>query len=301
MGSVEKGAGAFRRGALLILCGMAVIGLIDNWVVEIGKLGGLWQFHAMRAAMAVPLLIVTAHLLGVNLRPTNPVGVMARTGFLAAAMIIYFASIPAMPIALVVAGLFTSPVFVLLISALVFRERIGPIRISAVCIGFVGVILILNPAGASFELSFLAPVLAGALYAMHAVTTRRYCADEPTLTLLVWFFSALGFVGLIGTIWFSGDMSAAFHLRGWITPSPMFLFWTAVQAIGSMFGVFLLTRAYQIAAPSYMAVFEYSLLVFVSFWAWVLYQQTVGLQAAIGMALVALSGTIIARRTRTTV
>ena len=52
MASLEKGAGATRQGAALILGGMCVIGLIDNFVVELGRVGGLWQFHAMRAAMA---------------------------------------------------------------------------------------------------------------------------------------------------------------------------------------------------------------------------------------------------------
>ena len=65
-----------------------------------------------------------------------------------------------------------------------------------------------------------------------------------------------------------------------------------------MIAIFMLTRAYQIAAPTYLAVFEYSMLVFASFWAWVVYGQTVGALAWAGMALVALSGTIIALRSR---
>jgi drug/metabolite transporter (DMT)-like permease len=39
------------------------------------------------------------------------------------------------------AGFFTSPIFILLISSLVLRQRIGPMRILAVAIGFVGIIL----------------------------------------------------------------------------------------------------------------------------------------------------------------
>ena len=277
---------------------MSIIGLIDIFVVEIGKTGGLWQFHAMRAAMAVPVLILVALLWGVSLRPVRIGPVAARTFFLASAMVLYFGSLPVMPIALVVAGLFTSPVFVLLISALVFGERIGPRRIIAVAIGFCGGLLILNPFGADFDPAFLVPVAAGFLYALNVITIRRYCEEEATLTLLTWFFAALGLIGAIGATAMSGDMSAAFHERGWMMPGPVFLFWTAVQAVGSMIAIFMLTRAYQIAAPTYLAVFEYSMLVFASFWAWVVYGQTVGALAGAGMALVALSGTIIALRSR---
>ena len=38
----------------MMLAGMSVIGLIDNFVIVIARDGGLWQFHAMRAGMAVP-------------------------------------------------------------------------------------------------------------------------------------------------------------------------------------------------------------------------------------------------------
>lgn len=298
MAGIEKGAGATRRGAVLIVSGMAIIGLIDIFVVEIGATGGLWQFHAMRAAMAVPCLIVIAIMTGVSLRPVNPGGVAVRTLFFSGSMVLYFASLPAMPIALVVAGLFTSPVFVLLISALVFGERIGPRRILAVAIGFLGALLILNPLGADFDPAFLVPVLAGFFYALNAITTRRYCEGEATLTLLTWFFAALGLIGLVGASLMTGTLDAPFHARGWIWPSPTFLFWTAVQAFGSMLAVFMTTRAYQIAAPSYLAVFEYTLLIFASLWAWAVYGQLVAGQAMLGMLLVAISGTIIALRSR---
>lgn len=294
MTGLEKGN--TRVGAGLILGSMAIIGLIDNFVVEIGRTGGLWQFHAMRAAMALPVLFFAAFLLRNGFRPRNSRGVVARTVFLASSMLIYFASIPVMPIALVVAGLFTSPVFVLLISHFVFGESIGPVRILAVAMGLLGGLLILDPTGAGFEPMFLAPVAAGFLYALSAVSTRRYCAQEHTLILLFWFFATLGMMGLIGASFMDGDMGAPFHLRGWMWPGQVFLFWTAIQAFGSIAGVFLLTRAYQVASPSYLAVFEYSLLVFASIWAWIIYGDTVTGQALIGMGLIALSGSVIALR-----
>ena len=296
MGGIEKGADATGRGAALILFGMAVIGLIDNFVIEIGRTGGLWQFHAIRAAMAVPVLLICAYLFSVSLRPVNLPGVLARTVCLACSMLIYFASIPQMPIALVIAGLFTSPVFVLVITAIVFREPVGPVRILAVAIAFLGALLILDPVSAEFDPFFLVPVAAGFLYALNAIFTRRFCSDESTLALLTWFFAALGIFGSIGATLMSGDMQAPFHARGWIVPGYEFLFWTAIQAFGSIVGIFVLTRAYQIAAPSYLAVFEYSLLVFASLWAWSLYGQTVGTQALIGMGLVVFSGIVIAVR-----
>ena len=48
-----------------------------------------------------------------------------------------------------------------------------------------------------------------------------------------------------------------------------------------------------------MAVFEYSLLVFASFWAWILWGQSVPTLGLFGMVLIALAGAVIALRSTT--
>ena len=74
-------------------------------------------------------------------------------------------------------------------------------------------------------------------------------------------------------------------------------FWIAVQAVGSIIGIGLIFRGYLLGEAGYVAVFEYSLLVFASFWAWVLWDQTVGPLALAGMALIIAAGAVIALRT----
>ena len=77
------------------------------------------------------------------------------------------------------------------------------------------------------------------------------------------------------------------------------LFWIAVQAVGSLIGIGLIFRGYLMGEASHVAVFEYSLLVFASFWAWVIWGQTVGPLALAGMGLIALAGAVIALRSST--
>lgn len=285
-----------HHGALLVLAGMAVIGLIDNFVVEIAKLSGLWQFHFIRAVMALPMLVILGLVLGHALLPQRYWAVGLRSVLLASAMLLYFGSIPAMPIALVIAGLFTSPVFVLIFSALFFGTRVGIYRIAAVAVGFTGVLLVLNPFGADFTPRLILPVLGGALYALNAIVARRYCAQESTVAMLIGFFLTLGLLGAAGLVVLGRAQSVEFLARGWVDPGMPFLAWTFVQAFGSIIGVGLLTRAYQSTETTYLVVFEYSLLLFASFWAFILYGQTVGWMAALGMALIVASGVIIALR-----
>ncbi len=150
--------------ASAILIYAAVIGFTDNYVRLIAAEGGLWQFHAMRSGMAVVLLAVFAWVLRRRLRPVNGPAVLARSTLHGVAMLIYFGSLAFLPVAQVAAGLFTAPIFVLLISRFVYGHPIGPVRIFAVAVGFMGVILVLGPTamrGASA--AALLPVLAGAM------------------------------------------------------------------------------------------------------------------------------------------
>lgn len=77
-----------------------------------------------------------------------------------------------MPMAQALAGLFTSPIFVLLITALALGEKIGPIRVIAVSLGFLGILLVLNKGLIDLNIISFLPVLGGVFYALAAVATR---------------------------------------------------------------------------------------------------------------------------------
>ncbi len=287
---------ATRHGAVLVLVAMAIIGLIDNFVIEIAKYAGLWQFHFTRALMALPMLVLIGLVLKQALLPERYWAVALRSVLLASAMMLYFGSIPTVPIALVIAGLFTSPVFVLIFSRVFFGVQVGRVRVLAVLIGFIGVLCVLNPFGAEFTPMLILPVIGGLLYALNAIVSRRYCAEESTVAMLIGFFLTLGLMGGVGLMVFQGSQSVEFLTRGWSEVTQPFLGWSLLQAVGSIIGVGLLTRAYQSSETTYLVVFEYSVLLFASFWAFILYGQTVGGLAVLGMVLIVASGMIIALR-----
>ena len=110
----------------------------------------------------------------------------------------------------------------------------------------------------------------------------------------------LGVFGTIGVLLISGegapDSHSGFVLRSWGPLDQAMLFWFAVQAVGSLIGIGLIFQGYLLGEASHVGVFEYSLLVFASFWAWVLWGQEVPLLAIAGMVLIALAGAVIAVR-----
>lgn len=291
----------------LILVYAVIIGFTDNYVRVIAAEAGLWQFHATRSAMALAILAALALPLGLRLRPVSLKAVAARSAIHGFAMLIYFGALAFLPVAQVAAGLFTAPIFVLLISRFVYGEPIGPVRVVAVAVGFLGVILVLGPqAMAGASVAAVLPVAAGAMYAMGNIATRRWCGQERAEVLLAGFFVALGILGGIGLAVLSllpvpvPEGAAGFVQRGAVLPSGTFWIWTFVQAAGSLLGVGLMIRAYQIAAASRVAVFEYVILPASAFWGWVIWSEMLTPLAMLGMALITLAGLMIALRARTT-
>lgn len=286
--------------AISMLSAMCIIGFIDNFVTVISQTLGLWQLHAMRSTVMAPLLVAMS-LFGLGaMRPNNWRPVLARAVVLSTSMMLYFGSLGLMPIAQALAGLFTSPIFVLLINVLVMGQRIGRWRILAVFVGFAGILLVLQPGGAGFSLWMVMPVAAGFFYAISAIATRSWCAGESALSLLTMNMLVLGLIGGVMSVVFalSGWGGDTFLSRGWIWSFGEALPWIAMQAAGSVVGVFLIIRAYQMDEPTNVAVFEYSIMVFAPFFAWILFGQTLGLIEAAGIAMIVSAGLIIALRSR---
>jgi len=278
-----------------------IIGFTDNYVRVIAAEAGLWQFHATRSAMALTLMTLAAWLLALRLRPRRWGAVAARSVIHAGAMLIYFGALAFLPVAVVAAGLFTAPIFVLLISGIALRQPVGPVQIAAVAAGFAGVVLVLGPGAASGATgAALLPILSGALYATGNIATRAWCAGESAETLVAGFFLAVGVIGAAGmaVLWaMPGPVPAGasgFLQRGPVWPGPAVWFWTLVQAAGSVVALGLMVRGYQMTTAARASVYEYVILPAAALWGWLLWGEVLKPMALIGMAMIAAAGGLIA-------
>ena len=288
--------------ATSMVAAMCIIGAIDIYVAVVAETISIWQFFVVRTAMSLPLIVLASWFGLGTLRPQRFATLACRSALIAVGMFFYFGALAFMPIAMALAGLFTSPIFVLLITAYGLRQRIGPWRILAVAVGFVGILVVLGPQASNLGWVIVLPVIGGVLYASGAVATRAMCAGESTLALMLGIFlaqCALSLVVMVGLSVFdvgTGAGGMAFLTRGWVWPMTDALPYVAMQAVGSAFGVALLNRAYQLGEASHVAVFEYSIMIFGPLFGWLLLAQPVTLLQGVGIALIASAGIIIAVR-----
>lgn len=299
-----SGLSAEHQSAVLLVAGISILGLSDNFVPYVSAQIGLGQFHFMRSAIALICVFALAFVTARSLRVISWPAVLIRTSLLAASMGLYFSVLSFLPVAIAGAGLFTSPIFVLLFSILLFGLKPGWRRVLAVLLGSAGVWLVLRPDSLAFHpLQFL-PVLAGAFYALSSIATKRLCALESPLALVAVYFAVLGGAGLIWAVvapsFITGAVpqEAVFIVKGLVWANAAVWFWVAVMAVLTVLSIWMLARAYQIAETSYAVIYEYSYLIsagLVGVWLW---QAKFSLSSLGGMGLIVLSGLIITLATR---
>ena len=289
-----------KRGAVLLVCGISVFGFSDNLTLLVSDQVGVGQFHFSRSLFAMLMVAFLGRILGVAVIPRYWKPVLARTVFMVTAILLYFGVMPMMPIAEAGAGLFTSPIFVLIFSTILFRERIGWRRIIAVIMGTFGVMLVFRPGNEGFSLYHTLPVMAGACYAMGSIITFRYLRDESALAILMSFIVSIGVCGAVVTTTFtvlpvSSELleQAPFLFKGWQTTDGLFWLWMLLIAAGASIALSLMTKAYQLSETSYLAIYEYAYLISVGLFGWLFWGIVPGIISVVGILLIILAGVII--------
>ena len=290
--------------ALCMIGAMVLLGFVDNFVATVAEEISIWQFLAVRASMAIPLICLMSTMGLGTMRPKRFWAVAVRSLLTATGLMLYFGSLAFMPIAQSLAGLFTSPIFVLLISAFVLKQTIGKWRVIAVAVGFSGILLVLGVQDGAPGWIMMMPVAGGLIYATGSMATRILCSEESTISMLAGIMIVqfiIGTLALVGlTIWSPVVPAGAdgFLLRGLVWPIETVFPYIAMQAVISVAGVFLLIRAYQWGEASQVSVLEYSIMIFGPFFAWLLMGQSITPTMMAGIALIMIAGGIIAVRSK---
>ena len=286
-----------------MVTGMAILGTIDNFMKFIAVEISLWQFHFVRSFIAVPVIVIFGLLAGWDLRTKRLWPVLGRNMFLTGAMFVYFGCLGFFPIAAVAAGLFTAPVLVMFIDAIWSRRAIGPIRLATAFVGFIGTILVLKPDVGGLSWANLIPVSAGLMYAFGNVATRKWCEGESAVSLL-WSYMFLmlifGGLGVIYLYFNPGDPSN-YLTREWVWPSVGVWVWIWLQAVFSLVGIGFIMKAYLIGEVTYVSIFEYSMLIFASIAAWVLFGDVLEPVGFVGIGLIIITGILISIRSKNTI
>jgi drug/metabolite transporter (DMT)-like permease len=283
------------RGIVTIVATVFAMALADAIVKSASADVSLWQIWVLRALVVIPLFAVMARK---HLVPTPFVWVLLRSISLVLMYLGIYAALPMLDLSVVAAALYTSPLFITLLSAIVLREPIRTRHWLAIAIGFAGVLLIVRPDATSFQPLALIPIAAAFLYAVAAVITRARCADVPAQTMALWLNVALLVGGIAASLLVRavGENAAApyaFIASDW-RPMSAETFWVVIALSALMIGIGTgLAQAYKSPKPHIIATFDYSFLIFAAFWGYVFFHEVPDAYTIYGMALIAVAGLVV--------
>ena len=292
--------------ASLMVGSLFLLGFQDALVKLVSSDLSLWQFQFIRAACNLAFLILLARILwgGLPPKPIRLWAVALRSMFLVGAMIFFFGGISDLTLAQIAAGLYVFPLFVAALSAVFLGEKVGPRRIGAIVAGFTGTLMILKPGTDAFQWIGLMPVGAGLCYALTVLTTRKLCRKESPATLSAGVAVTFLVVGGLGLVLVG---IAAPEVLAQQSPY-LFTGWHSLELwiVGIIVGCSVLNltaniglaKAYQSAESSWLAPFDYTYLVFATFWGYAMYGNMPDVISFGGMALIAASGCFVAWRER---
>ena len=288
------------RGAILLVCGISIFGFSDNLTLLVSDQVSVGQFHFSRSFIAMFMVFGLGKVFGLSVMPKYWKPILIRTFFMVTSMLLYFGVMPMMPIAEAGAGLFTSPIFVLIFSTIFFKEHIGWRKVFAVIIGSCGVLLVLQPGANGFTFYQIMPMMAGACYALGSIITYHYLREESSLAILMSFIVSIGLCGFVITTLLTyfpvaPDLvaQAPFLFQGWQSVDGSFWLWMFIIAALASTALSLMTRAYQLAQTSYAAIFEYAYLISVGLCSWLFWGIIPNYLSAIGILLIIFAGVMI--------
>ena len=184
------------------------------------------------------------------------------------------------PMSLLASILQATPLFVTLGAAILLGEKVGWRRWSAIFIGFLGVIIILQPGYGSFQLASLLGLAAVLCLALRDVVTRDMATEIPTLTVTFYACIAMGSAGFIAYPFFGPP----------IMPTTYEAIILICAAIIGLTGYFLLVLATREGDVSVIAPFRYLRLLFSLGLASLILGEELTLPILLGSLLVVSSG-----------
>ncbi|WP_168801058.1 DMT family transporter [Peteryoungia ipomoeae] len=270
-------------GPAVMLLGMLLFSLNDamgKWLVASYGLG---QVILIRSVAA--LIILAPFLFMAGWKPIvdaeRPWLQLARVIFSTVEIFSFYYAVMYLPLADVMTYWLAAPIYVAACAPFLLGEKVGWRRWTAIAIGFVGVIITLEPSSAMFTMPALISVVGTAAFAFMMLSGRSLRAT-PDKTLVLFQILGAGVAGLV------------FAPFDWAPIGSMTeLLLLGLLGIVAMSAHMLVNRALKISDAATVAPLQYTLLLWAVVFGWLFFDEVPRLTMLFGAALIVGSGLFI--------
>ena len=269
------------RGIFFIMTGMAFFSIQDSLIKFIFKDISLFELYfgrtLIQSVFLLSFVLITKKT--ISLKTHYPLLTLIRVICFFFGFSFFYISLTFMTLAMTSALFFSCPFFMSMFAKFFLKEKIGIRRWSAIVVGFIGVLIVLNPSLDDFNFFKLAPVACALCYSI-SMTITKYTSDKDTIyTQMTWLYIFALFASLV-IFFVSGDgkfntftdPTLQFIVREWFTNPGEAWSYVLIMGIVASISFFCVFTAYSIASPSVVSLFEYSYIVFAMVAGYILFE-----------------------------
>jgi drug/metabolite transporter (DMT)-like permease len=256
--------------------------------VPIGQVVFFRGFFAL-----IPLFIWTFFTVGPRaaIATKRPAYHVIRAVLGTTSMFTSFLAVQLLPLVTVTAFNFVQPIFAVILAAVFLSERVGKYRWGAVIVGFLGVLVMIEPHGGLAALVTLKlsrgvvyALLSSFLTAVVVVWIRQMSATERSEAIVFYFMTACAAAGAVFMLW------------NHVVMTPAMTFWLVLCGLLGGIGQLVMTYSYRYGEPSLLAPFDYTAMLWAMALGWFVLGEMPEALVLAGAAVVISSGLFIAWR-----
>ena len=282
-------AAANRRGIVAMAGAMACF-IANDAVVKLASAAmPTAQLIFLRGTMATAIVLAVAFATGALARARDTVhrSVVVRALAEALATVLYLTALFQLPIANAAAINLSTPLFIVVLAVAFMGEKVSAAHWLAVCTGFAGVLLVVQPGLEGFNAYALVCLLSALFQALRDLLTRRIAADVPAVLITL---STTVAVTLL-----AGALSL---VEGWRAFAPRDLALLALAAAFLMGAYYLIVDAMRHGELSLVAPFRYTGVLYAIVLGYLIWGDVPNALAWAGIALLVGAGLFVLHRER---
>jgi drug/metabolite transporter (DMT)-like permease len=273
---------ATLAGIGLMLLGTFLFSVNDalgKWMLVTYTVGQMLLIRSIAALFVLSPFIARDGLAPFRAAPRPGLQVL-RVLLSTAEVAMFFWAVSYLPLADTVAFYLAGPIYVTALSAIFLREKVGWRRWTAIVVGFVGVMIALQPSPATFTWPALI-ALAGSFFFAALMIVTRYLRGTHDVVLAS---------GQIGTTLVFAGVIAPF---GWTAPSPGDYFLMSLLGVVAVVALMCVNRSLKLAPASVVVPYQYTLIVWAVILGWLVFGDVPTNAVLVGSGIIIAAGLFI--------
>ena len=273
-------------GVTCVMLAVFIFSVVNLVVKDTGNNYPITQTLLFRFSCAlIPLLFLMRKDLSRKAVIPNKIGLCIFSGFVLCLMLgLLFTALKTLPLADTQALSFSSSLFVTALAMPLIGEKVGIHRWISVVIGFVGVLIVVQPSTDLIRIGALMALLSSLCQAIILLYARVILRKDKPVTMTL-------FINVVATL-----IVMPFALFQWEPMTNRDLLMLIFMGAGSGFAQFMITLGYKYAEASFLSPFLYSALIWGILFDLFIYGHLPSLAMLLGSAIIIVSSLYIVVR-----